>query len=225
MAFRSVLAKLGNNCVRSDRRSVANMLGAFETRTLNNYPNIRDDEYEDLMQDRIWKRRESLGLHRSCCGFVGSYPHREAMDNPDIMAYARFAVVEFNKQKNAQLQFVRVVKAGSQESSFSGQIYYLTLEAVDADVVKMYQAIVNDSPDPSLELFGLVADNGNGSLLKLIVKSRFNHKFIGLDCRENPVPREKSRYSLKKEIEVPLKKREGYFLDDEILGSMRLLSC
>lgn len=34
------------------------MLGAFETRTLNNYPNIRDDEYEDLMQERIEKRRE-----------------------------------------------------------------------------------------------------------------------------------------------------------------------
>lgn len=58
MAFRSVLAKLGNNCVRSDRRSVANMLGAFETRTLNNYPNIRDDDYEDLMQERIERRRE-----------------------------------------------------------------------------------------------------------------------------------------------------------------------
>lgn len=39
---------------------------------------------------------------------------------------------------------------------------------------------------------------------------------------ENPVPREKSGYSLKKEIQVPVKKREGYFLDDEILGSMRV---
>lgn len=79
---------------------------------------------------------------------------------------------------------MRVVKASCQESRFAGQFYYLTLEAVDADVVKMYQAIVNDYPDPSLELFGLVADNGN-SLLKLIVKSHFNCKFIGLDCRGN----------------------------------------
>lgn len=49
----------------------------------------------------------------------------------------------------------------------------LTLETIDADnVIQIYQAIVQDysngNPPVQLLLFGLVADNGNGSLLKLI---------------------------------------------------------
>lgn len=51
----------------------------------------------------------------------------------------------------------------------SEEYYYLTLEAVDAEVVKTYQAIFCvDCPDFELCMFGLVADNATRSLLKLI---------------------------------------------------------
>ncbi|PRQ22698.1 putative Cystatin domain-containing protein [Rosa chinensis] len=105
--------------------------------------------------------------------------HRRLMDDdPQITATAAFAVAEFNKQKNAQLRFIRAVKGF--RSCFD---YFLTMEAVDAHAVRTYQALVKEKRMHPYEpfkvhepfkvlLFGLVADNGNGNLLNLIDNRR-----------------------------------------------------
>lgn len=79
--------------------------------------------------------------------------------------------------QNTQLVFVRAVKGFYKTSSLCFD-YFLTLEAVDAHVVKTYQAVVEeDLKYPSHKpyrflLFGLVADNGNESFLNLIDNRR-----------------------------------------------------
>ncbi|XP_024197792.1 uncharacterized protein LOC112201015 [Rosa chinensis] len=93
-------------------------------------------------------------------------------DDPKITATAGFAVAEFNKQKNAQLRFIRAVK-GFRSYSRLWFDYFLTLEAVDDHLGRTYQAVVKENlvyPHKPFKvlLFGLVADNGNGNLLNLI---------------------------------------------------------
>ncbi|XP_050128780.1 uncharacterized protein LOC126605421 isoform X2 [Malus sylvestris] len=87
--------------------------------------------------------------------------------------HALFAVKEFNKQKDAQLQFVRWVRESQQ--LFCGCMnYFITLEAADAGTVKLYQAIVAQTISKELRLFGLVLDGGR--LLKLIDNRRTSPK-------------------------------------------------
>ncbi|KAM5579395.1 hypothetical protein ABKV19_009262 [Rosa sericea] len=216
MAFRSVLAKLGNNCVKGSERR--RLVAAFDTRTLLKNHNIwDDDEYQQLMNDRIEHQRGTGPWRRGARKRFRFLPHRQPTDNPNVMAYAHLAVEEFNKQKNAQLQFVRAVKAYCQEydDTWGDKYYYLTLEAVDAEVVKTYQAVVHDSTEPSLHIFGLVTDNG---LLQLTDNHVLPALYYTLDERE--VQPKGRGYSDETEIEVTLQTRGGYFLQDEILGSL-----
>ncbi|PRQ20730.1 hypothetical protein RchiOBHm_Chr7g0231321 [Rosa chinensis] len=85
------------------------------------------------------------------------------------------AVKQFNMYKNAQLEFVRVLRASMHHKCFP--FYYLTLEAVDAGVLKVYQAEVFGQArviigrglqivGVKINMFGCVDDNG--SLLILI---------------------------------------------------------
>ncbi|GMN47106.1 hypothetical protein TIFTF001_016292 [Ficus carica] len=55
-----------------------------------------------------------------------------------IQNLARFAVDEHNKKENTLLQFVGVVKA--KEQVVAGTMYYLTLEVLDGDEKKLYEA-------------------------------------------------------------------------------------
>ncbi|KAL6137341.1 hypothetical protein ACLB2K_062633 [Fragaria x ananassa] len=76
---------------------------------------------------------------------------------------ARFAMEEFNKRKDAQLQFVRVVKS-ERHLLHTGisSLYIITLEAVDAGVARLYQArvLVNFTEGMILEWFCLLVDDG-----------------------------------------------------------------
>lgn len=71
--------------------------------------------------------------------------------------------------QNSQIYLVRVVRASYQSSR--GMLYFLTLEAVDEGVAKVYQALVHSvlGGKVELKLFGLL-DADTGSLLKLIFK-------------------------------------------------------
>ncbi|XP_052117105.1 cysteine proteinase inhibitor-like [Arachis duranensis] len=52
----------------------------------------------------------------------------------------RFAVEEHNKKENTVLEFIKVVNA--REQVVSGTLYYITLEAMDAEKEKLYEAKV-----------------------------------------------------------------------------------
>ncbi|XP_030522553.1 cysteine proteinase inhibitor A-like [Rhodamnia argentea] len=58
----------------------------------------------------------------------------------EIDGLARFAVEEHNKKENAVLQFVKVVNAKQQV--VAGTVYYITVEATDGGVKKVYEAKV-----------------------------------------------------------------------------------
>ena len=78
------------------------------------------------------------------------------------------------------------MKAYNQECGGAFNHLMLTLEAIDADnVIRIYQAIVkqfwNAKRPLLLVLFGLVADNGNGDLIKLID----NRGVLGLGPTDN----------------------------------------
>ncbi|KAK9941213.1 hypothetical protein M0R45_017832 [Rubus argutus] len=150
--------------------------------------------------------------------FLGASPIADSSRYcPRVVINAHFALEEFNKQKNAQLQFVRVVKAYNQLCSGGGLIHrLLTLETIDADnVIRIYQAIVKEystgNPPVQLLLFGLVADNGNGSLLKLIDNR----------CAGRLGPTDNRRVG-QKIIKVQIK-RQRYSLEEEILSTLHIL--
>ncbi|XP_057972504.1 cysteine proteinase inhibitor A [Malania oleifera] len=71
----------------------------------------------------------------------GAFCDRNGMRNSaEIVGVARFAVEEYNKEKNTLLEFRRVLKA--KEQVVAGKIYHLTLEAVDTGKRKIYEAKV-----------------------------------------------------------------------------------
>nr|ABG81097.1 cysteine proteinase inhibitor [Pelargonium x hortorum] len=61
-----------------------------------------------------------------------------------IDALARFAVDEHNKKQNTLLQFGGVVSVKQQV--VAGTMYYITLEAMDGDKKKLYEAKVWEKP-------------------------------------------------------------------------------
>ncbi|XP_004303766.1 PREDICTED: uncharacterized protein LOC101296880 [Fragaria vesca subsp. vesca] len=217
MAFRCVLAKLGNICVRSARR-----------RLVENKPQkIWDDEkYQKLLSYRIEVQRLSDGSRCFLLPSDDCLPYAQPADDPNIMACAHLAVEEFNKQKDAKLQFVRAVKAYRQYDSWwhSDMYYYLTLEAVEAEVVKTYQAIVlekenEDCPNKlELHVFGQVADDGSRSMMILYDDPTIYWTSDNRDDRSV-----EGILSSTREIEVALQTRKGYVLEDEILGSLQAL--
>ena len=58
----------------------------------------------------------------------------------EIDSLAKFAVEEHNKKENALLEYVKVVNAKQQV--VAGTVYYITLEATDKGVKKLYEAKV-----------------------------------------------------------------------------------
>ncbi|KAK8664924.1 hypothetical protein V6N13_084693 [Hibiscus sabdariffa] len=61
--------------------------------------------------------------------------------NPHVIEMAKFAVGEYNKQRNASLKLVTVVSGETQEA-FIGKRYRLILKATDGIATREYQAIV-----------------------------------------------------------------------------------
>ncbi|CAB4312271.1 unnamed protein product [Prunus armeniaca] len=193
-AIRSVVGKLGSkysSCCHSKGRTVANMVrvGDFQIRSsvVSNYNIDRDvlfsiskpppsygysSRHPFLFGNHHKKAPPVLHLEyfKWPGGLAGN--HRVApysMDNPNTIALAIFAVREYNKEKNAKLRLVRVLRAWYKCSGASIS-YFFKMEAVDKGVVKVYQALVFvRSRETVLRLFGLL-NVDNGSLLKLIFK-------------------------------------------------------
>ncbi|KAK4278819.1 hypothetical protein QN277_016614 [Acacia crassicarpa] len=61
-----------------------------------------------------------------------------------IDSLARFAVEDYNKKKNALLEFGKVVSA--KEQVVAGTMYYITLEATDGGKKKIYETKVWEKP-------------------------------------------------------------------------------
>ncbi|XVE59879.1 hypothetical protein DITRI_Ditri05aG0082600 [Diplodiscus trichospermus] len=91
---------------------------------------------------------------------VGGISEVEGSANSvDMENLARFAVDEYNKKENALLQFKKVVNVKQQV--VAGTIYNITLEAIDGDKVKVYEAKVWEKPwmnFKELQEFKLIGD-------------------------------------------------------------------
>ncbi|XP_014504954.1 multicystatin-like [Vigna radiata var. radiata] len=77
-------------------------------------------------------------------------------DTPYIQNLGRFAVDQYNKEQNANLKFVRVIHAKLQ--IVKGSLYYLTLEAKDAESKNVYEAQVWEFNSTELVEFKRVND-------------------------------------------------------------------
>ncbi|KAK9901873.1 hypothetical protein M0R45_001897 [Rubus argutus] len=224
MATTAAMGRLG-----SRRRSLANV---FEIKNLNiDQHNQLKFGYSSpqtkalLERNRIRRHSEELEL-RWESRFHRKHPRREFRmttispifgpieNKPEIIHSARWAVEEFNKQKDARLQFVRVLKPVGNQNNRPWVFHLLTLEAVDHDVLKTYQAIVKKrsfqtaSYPPQLQLFGLVADDGHGPLFKLF------------DDRGSPFAGPFDQRSCSRLFKVRTTLR--YALEDEMLNSLHI---
>ncbi|RXH67617.1 hypothetical protein DVH24_027764 [Malus domestica] len=186
VALRSVVGKLGNKSVYNNINRRRVMLGAFRSLDITNngsqevQPALQGHRSPAFFSPRAFpngglankaeERKDTIpyyGVGRryeAAAGMLQPIP----VDDPNVVTLAQFAVTSFNQQKNAQLQFLRVVMA-SDQGALPCCLYYLTLEAVDAGAVKVYRAqvsvnLLDDSRETTV--FGLVSDNGG--LLKLI---------------------------------------------------------
>ncbi|BFG33654.1 hypothetical protein CerSpe_199280 [Prunus speciosa] len=227
--IRSMVGKLGSkysSCCHSKGRAVANMVrvGDFQIRSsvVSNY-NIDCD-----VLFSISKPPSSYG-YSSRHPFLFGNHHKKAppvlhlqyfklprevggghrvapcfMDNPNAIALAIFAVKEYNKEKNAKLQLVRVLRAWYRCNGASNS-YFFKMEAVDKGVVKVYQALVFvRSRERELRLFGLL-NFDNGSLLKLIFKRPTTpcqgpYECIDQRYMKMKIPRKTSRNCLEEEM-------------------------
>ena len=71
---------------------------------------------------------------------VGGWSPIANLSDPNVIEIAKFAVAEHNKEANARLALIRVVKGETQ--LVSGVNYKLVIEAEDGGAVKRYEAIV-----------------------------------------------------------------------------------
>ncbi|RDX68459.1 hypothetical protein CR513_52552, partial [Mucuna pruriens] len=92
--------------------------------------------------EKIVKKREMATVVPPSGG-ITDVP--DASNNVEIQKLARFAVDEYNKKENASLEYVGVISA--QKQVVSGFKYYITLEAKDDGIKKVYEAIVWEKPD------------------------------------------------------------------------------
>ncbi|XP_062083596.1 cysteine proteinase inhibitor-like [Humulus lupulus] len=81
-----------------------------------------------------------------------------------IETLARFAVDEHNKKQNSLLQLKKVVN--TKQQLVAGPLHHITLEAVDGDKKKVYEAKVWEKPwmnFKELQEFKLIGDAPSGS--------------------------------------------------------------
>nr|XP_011461883.1 PREDICTED: uncharacterized protein LOC105350720 [Fragaria vesca subsp. vesca]XP_011461884.1 PREDICTED: uncharacterized protein LOC105350720 [Fragaria vesca subsp. vesca]XP_011461885.1 PREDICTED: uncharacterized protein LOC105350720 [Fragaria vesca subsp. vesca] len=215
-AIRSMIGKVGNTrSVRNDVTSfpISNPhlhLGYSSRHPLDLFPVVHHPRNQRLPKKSEPDSRPSIPE----MPYLGTGPINDSSrDCPRVVINAHFALEEFNKQKNAQLQFVRVVKAYNQECGGAFNHLMLTLEAIDANnVIQIYQAIVKQfwiAKRPLLLLlFGLVADNGNWDLIKLID----NRGVFG------PGPTDNRCFGRR----IKIQKTQRCSLEEEILSTLHL---
>lgn len=240
MTFRSVLGKLGSkSCIDRNTRSMAIMVGISESPAINyyrycfsiskphsgfGYSSRHPIDFGHHQNKALLPRSRSIPQpkkqidSKSCGPGPIGWICKSRFDYM-VTPLARFAVEEFNKNKNGQLQFVRVIRASSQ-GSYNSTCYFLTLEAVDdAGVVKVYRALVWSSFSMELILFGLVIDNK--SLLKLIDRRRSPGIELPIDNRDYLRERCRKKKSYLKKKKVPTK-TSGHSLVIPSLGERML---
>ncbi|RWR76315.1 Cystatin domain-containing protein [Cinnamomum micranthum f. kanehirae] len=71
---------------------------------------------------------------------VGAWEPIKDVKDPRVQGLGKFSVLEYNKEKNAYLSFKSVVDG--QEQVVAGVNYLLTVEAMDGEVTKTYEALV-----------------------------------------------------------------------------------
>ncbi|KAL6134796.1 hypothetical protein ACLB2K_067024 [Fragaria x ananassa] len=155
MAIRSALAKLVSNSIPKNRSGIL-MLRAFSSSAFDQNRNSRSD----VVAGHYFRHRFDYGNYKSKRKLPKVYDYYMDLGG---LEPARFAMEEFNKRKNAQLQFVRVIKS-QRHLVHTGisSLYIITLEAVDAGVARLYQArvSVNFIEGMTLEWFCLLVNDG-----------------------------------------------------------------
>ncbi|XP_040364347.1 uncharacterized protein LOC121049933 [Rosa chinensis] len=159
MAIRSALAKLATKSIHKNRSGIL-MLRAFASSAIDKNPNHQDDAVSGFPAGHYFRHRFDYGSHESKKKELKVSDYYMDLGG---LEPARFAMEEYNKRKNLQLQFVRVVKAHRLLLCTGiSSLYVITLEAVDAGVAKLYQAKVSENFTDGmfLEWFCLVIDDG-----------------------------------------------------------------
>ncbi|XP_047182096.1 multicystatin-like [Vigna umbellata] len=108
----------------------------------------KDGESKKVYETKVWVRewlnsKEVLEFNivdDSTREVTGGGVSDVPPDTPHIEGLARFAVDQYNKNENANLEFVRVIDAKKQV--VEGFLYYITLEAKDGESKNVYEAKV-----------------------------------------------------------------------------------
>ncbi|KAM6544795.1 hypothetical protein CsatB_014373 [Cannabis sativa] len=109
--------------------------------------------------------KEKKTLEERKMATVGGIKEVDGNQNSlEIESLARFAVDEHNKKQNSLLQFEKVVNTKVQV--VSGTMHHITLEALDGDKKKVYEAKVWEKPwmhFKELQEFKYIGDAPSGS--------------------------------------------------------------
>ncbi|WVY91045.1 hypothetical protein V8G54_036559 [Vigna mungo] len=108
----------------------------------------KDGETKNVYETKVWVREwlnskevlEFKLVNTSTREVTGGGVNDVPADTPHIESLGRFAVDQYNKNENANLEFVRVIDA--KEQVVEGFLYYLTLEAKDGESKNVYEAKV-----------------------------------------------------------------------------------
>ncbi|XP_062024727.1 uncharacterized protein LOC133740797 isoform X1 [Rosa rugosa] len=136
---------------------------------LENFFAQKDNEDRAESQIPMCKKQGLNCSNNLCIKLCRIEPAYDLSNNGKMQKFGRWAVKMYNKEKNAKLQFKRVVNGSKLQWE---DFVYLTMEAADAGVMKIYQAelfLPDDEkikhPNSKLILFGHVDDNGGLSIL------------------------------------------------------------
>ncbi|QCE01552.1 cathepsin F [Vigna unguiculata] len=105
----------------------------------------KDGETKNVYETKVWVRewlnsKEVLEFKLVSTDTKGGGVSDVPSDTAHIENLARFAVDQYNKNQNANLEFVRVIDA--KEQVVEGFMYYITLEAKDGESTNVYEAKV-----------------------------------------------------------------------------------
>ncbi|XP_040364946.1 uncharacterized protein LOC112173029 isoform X2 [Rosa chinensis] len=136
---------------------------------LENFFPQNDHEVRAENQTPMCKKKGLNCSNNSCIKLCHIEPAYDLSNNDQMQRFGHWAVKMFNEEKNAELQFVRVV---SGSKLLREDFFYLTLQAAEAGVMKIYQAELFlpgkkkiTHPNSRLNLFGHVVDSGRLSIL------------------------------------------------------------
>ncbi|KAM0939004.1 putative Cystatin domain-containing protein [Dioscorea sansibarensis] len=100
-------------------------------------------DVQQLWQAKVWVKESTGYIELQDFHHVVELKAVNINDSTDpyVVDFAEFAVREYNKQKTANLVFVKVVSART-EQVLDGTLYYITLEARNGELILAYEATV-----------------------------------------------------------------------------------